>query len=116
MAPHGQQVIPRPVHPKLMLILGRRTGRMSLSDLAEAAAAGGVDAVQLRMPGAAPERVREVVAAVRERIGERAVVLVNGAAPRRRPSRRRWAVGSTCRSGPGPRRSRRRGRRWGLGR
>jgi thiamine biosynthesis protein ThiS len=63
-----------------MLILGSRTGRVSLSDLAEAAAAGGVDAVQVRMPGAAPERVREVVAVVRERIGERAMLLVNGAA------------------------------------
>ena len=61
-----------------MLILGSRPGRVSLPDLAEAAVAGGVDAIQVRMPGAAPERVREVAAAVRERIGERAALLVNG--------------------------------------
>jgi len=61
-----------------MLILGDRTGGRSPALLAEAAVAGGVDAIQVRLPGASPERLGEAAAAVRERIGERAVLLVNG--------------------------------------
>ncbi len=61
-----------------MLILGSRPGRLSLPELAEAAVAGGVDAVQIRLPGASPERLREVVAAVGTRIGGQATLLVNG--------------------------------------
>ena len=69
---------PRPRHPALMLILGGHSSRAALLDLAEAAVAGGVDAIQIRLPGPSPERLREVGVAVRGRVGGRTTLLLNG--------------------------------------
>lgn len=59
-------------------MIGSGESALPPPELAAAAVAGGVDAIQIRMPGAEPADVREAVLAVRERVGRAARVLVNG--------------------------------------
>lgn len=67
----------RPV-PRLMLVTDRRRSRLPLPELVAAAVAGGVDAVQLREPDLSPTKRAALAERLREAIGGRAALLVNG--------------------------------------
>lgn len=66
--------------PRLMLIVGSRPSRFGLTELAEAAVAGGVDAIQVRLPDASAERLRVVAGEIRRCFVGDAALLVNGVA------------------------------------
>jgi thiamine biosynthesis protein ThiS len=64
--------------PRLMLVTDRRRASMPLSNLAAAAVAGGVDAVQIREKDLPFDQVREITRSIRETVGDRARVVING--------------------------------------
>lgn len=64
--------------PRLMLVTDRRRARRPLPEVVAAAVAGGVDAVQLREPDLGRDERLALAAELRELVGGRATVLVNG--------------------------------------
>ncbi len=64
--------------PRLVLVAGSGRSALPLPDLAAAALAGGVDAIQVRMPGVELAAVREAALAIRGRAGPAVTLLVNG--------------------------------------
>lgn len=61
-----------------MLILGDRSAPHRPETLAQRAVAGGVDAVQVRLPGAAPDTVSHLAETVQAGIAGKAALLLNG--------------------------------------
>ncbi len=64
--------------PRVMLVTDRRRGRLPLAEVVTGAVAGGVDAVQVREPDLGAAELAEVVERVKEAVGGRAAVVVNG--------------------------------------
>lgn len=64
--------------PRLMLVTDRRRAGRPMADLVAAAVAGGVDAVQVREPDLAPGERLELAGRLKEVVGGRAALLVNG--------------------------------------
>jgi thiamine biosynthesis protein ThiS len=68
----------RPVAPRLMLITDAPRARLPLLELAAEAVAGGVDAIYLRDVHLRSSDLARVVRRLRETIGDKAALLVNG--------------------------------------